>query len=146
MKLSAKILGLENVQKALLRLDPVGSEIMSTGLKQAAIMVHEEAVKSIRRRSAGRVYHRGRITHVASKPGDPPNVDTGELISGVTWEPQNGKALAVFVGTNVKHGVYMEFGTKDVAPRPWLLPALRKHQDKISKLFTSKALRKALKG
>lgn len=29
------------------------------------------------------------------------------------------------VGTNVEYGVYLEFGTRDMQPYPWLFPAAR---------------------
>jgi hypothetical protein len=33
-------------------------------------------------------------------------------------------AIFYRVGTDVKHGEYTELGTRDMAPRPWLRPAL----------------------
>src|SRR5690606_36820661 len=35
----------------------------------------------------GETYTRGGVTHVASQPGYPPNVDIGDLKASISWEP-----------------------------------------------------------
>ncbi|EYB67412.1 hypothetical protein DEIPH_ctg041orf0008 [Deinococcus phoenicis] len=62
--------------------------------------------------------------HTASAPGDPPAVDSGDLRNSIGV--QKIKDGHYRVGTNKKHGVYMEFGTRKVAARPWLRPSLEK--------------------
>jgi len=73
--------------------------------------------------------------HQASAPGDPPTTDTGELQQSIAFEVsadgREGK-----VGTNKAHGLYMEFGTHRVAPRPWLRIAFEQSEKEIIDIFT----------
>ena len=72
--------------------------------------------------------------HTASAPGDPPAVQTGTLRNSVqavqvdplTWEvgvagktkhPTSGEAVG-------KIALYLEFGTRTLAPRPFVRPTL----------------------
>lgn len=62
--------------------------------------------------------------HTASAPGDPPAVDTGRLRQSIT-------ALKIGpghwrVGTNVKYAIFLEFGTRRIAPRPFVRTAVAK--------------------
>lgn len=65
----------------------------------------------------------------ASKPGDPPNSDTGRLINSIRFRKDGN---AYLVGTNVPYGSYLEFGTQDMAPRPWLSVALALAADRMA--------------
>ena len=79
-----------------------------------------------------------------SKPGEPPHVDTGRLRASISvnWSGSgmdNGKtdamakdndgvtqptgAFRVRVGTNVEYGAALEYGTRNMEPRPYLRPA-----------------------
>jgi len=77
-----------------------------------------------------------------SKPGDPPNVDTGLLKRAVGFTKPS--LLVRYVGTglgsNAKTGYakHLEFGTRFMAPRPFLRPAFRKNRRKIQKLLGRK--------
>lgn len=55
-------------------------------------------------------------------------VDTGRLRSSITHmtKPSDG---AVYVGTNVEYGPYVELGTVHKAARPFLKPAAADHAD-----------------
>lgn len=138
MKLQAEISGSDALAKALKKLGPAAVQIFGEGLERAVIRIQEVAVKSMREVSQGRAYPRGGgKMHVASKPGDPPNIDTGWLAKNVTWEIDK-KALEARVGTNVEYGQNLETGTMEIAPRPWLGPALRKVRPEIVKFFRLK--------
>lgn len=74
----------------------------------------------------------------ASLPGEPPRVRTGQLTRGVDQETFRGRASGgVFftarVGTNLKKGFWLEVGTRRMAPRPWLRPALDNKRNQIVK-------------
>jgi hypothetical protein len=100
-------------------------------LKESAILVHEEAVKSIQdHRSAGRIYRRGARTHVASAPGNPPNTDTGKLVRSIRFEIDEASLRAV-VGTDLDYGRELEV-KRD---RAWLQPAYLKRKAEILKRF-----------
>jgi phage gpG-like protein len=84
---------------------------------------------------AGRVHDvRGRFAakhgknrHVASAPGDPPAVDTGNLRGSISWEWVGRNAR---VGTNVDYAPGLELGTLGhgghIAPRPFMRPSVER--------------------
>ena len=73
-------------------------------------------------------------THTASAPGDPPNSDAGNLASSIHMNP--GRLQAV-VFSNMKYAPYLEFGTQNMAERPFLWPAARQHEDDFTKRLDS---------
>lgn len=117
-------------------------------LEDSVLAIHADAVKSINEHSPGKIYtHRmatinGRVVpveernkpHIASKPGDAPNTDTGTLIKSIGFEVDKSNLEGV-VGTNLKYGKHLEFGTVNMEARPWLQPATRKNRDKVKKIF-----------
>lgn len=97
-------------------------------VEKTAINVQREAVRSIQRGpKTGRVYTRGGTTHRASAPGQPPATDTGALASSVQ-RVTSDDGMQAAVGTGLDYGAHLEFGTKDIEPRPWLYPALEKNR------------------
>jgi len=105
-------------------------------LKIGALEIQGTAKKSIQKHSAGKRYG----NHTASKPGDAPNTDTGRLVQSIQTDMQG---LVASVGTNLTYGKYLEYGTKNIEPRPWLQPALDANENRIEANFI-KAIRKAL--
>lgn len=69
----------------------------------------------------GRSTTRGSITHVASQPGYPPNVDTGTLRASIRKEKRGPYEYWVMDG--VEYGIWLEDGTPTIAPRPFMRPA-----------------------
>ena len=55
-------------------------------------------------------------------------VDTNRLASSVTHEVGDGE---VMIGTNVKYGKYLEYGTSRMPPYPWLFPAVELKKPEI---------------
>lgn len=53
-------------------------------------------------------------------------VDTGRLRNSITHEVAAGEH-AVYVGTNVEYGPYVELGTRNHAAQPFLRPAAEEH-------------------
>ena len=99
-------------------------------------LVEGEAKRSIQERSPGNTVTRyrsggGSYEHQASGPNEAPNTDTGRLVSSINTEITDD---GVYVGTSLEYGKYLEFGTKDMEERPWLIPALNKKSDDIIKL------------
>jgi hypothetical protein len=71
-----------------------------------------------------------------SKPGEPPRVVTGHFRESIANEPVEGSGgLVQRVGTPVKHGFWLEYGTVKMDPRPWLLPGLRKNLTAIRSII-----------
>lgn len=67
----------------------------------------------------GRMYGR----HQASAPGEAPATDTGHLVNSIHVDAGPGE-LAAEVVVGAEYGAYLEFGTTDMAPRPFLGPAV----------------------
>lgn len=69
----------------------------------------------------GRLYKRGNITHRASAPGQGPAVDTGRLRQSIAVVKVGDQHYRI--GTNVRYAPLLEFGTRHIAPRPFMRPA-----------------------
>jgi HK97 gp10 family phage protein len=78
-----------------------------------------------------------------SRPGEAPNTDTGRLAQSIKFEFEDD-GLKSLVGTNLKYGAALEFGTKNMAPRPWLSTAVLLTSKKVQDIF-QKAFKKAVK-
>lgn len=78
-----------------------------------------------------------KVNSYRSKPGEPPRVQTGRLRASITHEIHPTLPVGR-VGTNVKYGKFLEFGTRRMAPRPWLRVALALAQDKIKQIMSRK--------
>lgn len=64
---------------------------------------------------------------------------TGRLRASITHEIETGKdRVTGRVGTNVKYGVYQEYGTSKMSGQPYLRPALEKNKGKIKQLLKGK--------
>ena len=85
-------------------------------------------------KSKGREYLRGTVSHFASRPGYPPNGDTGFLAfsTSPTKTVKNG---AVYVRVVAKYAKALEYGklSKGLKPRPFVKPARQKLGAKIAK-------------
>jgi len=87
--------------------------------------------------------------HFAAAPGKPPAIDIGTLRASITSEvEQHGLSIdgrvgpdvekiaeKAPVGTDVNYGLYLEMGTPNMAPRPFLRPAIKKTRRKVVKIF-----------
>lgn len=128
-------------------------------MNKAAITVQATAKKLIGGAGSGRLYRRRKQTgkrgtftanqwHRASKPGDPPARDSGVLANSVTFEvSRKGDRIKGSVGPDINkikqqsprtdpdYGFFLEVGTRDIAKRPWLKPALIKSSRKILTFF-----------
>lgn len=74
----------------------------------------------------------------ASKEGEPPHRRTGRLarsIRAVALDLTDEVILRV--GTDVKYGLYLEFGTRRMGPRPFLRAALERNQGLFERVVFS---------
>ena len=98
----------------------------------AGLLVMNEAKRSIQSHSAGgRTYG----NHTASAAGQPPNTDTGFLVSNIFLDKDND-GMGADVESRADYSVYLEFGTREMQPRPFMQPALESQRAKIKSLFT----------
>ena len=90
---------------------------------------------------SGRTYYvpGTRKTYTASAPGQPPAQATSGLrqsIKGVI-EKVKGKVIGK-VGTDLDYGIMLQYGTRNMAARPWLDVAAKKASNKIKQIFSRK--------
>lgn len=71
----------------------------------------------------GMSYTRGGVTHVASQPGFPPNIDVGALVGSMHWETI--AQLTYHIMDGVEYGFMLEEGTSSILPRPFVQPVFK---------------------
>jgi len=132
--IKTNIRGINSTIRRFAELKRRGSEIVEEAVFDTATHTHRTAVQGIQKGPAsGRVYARylgrrgGRLKrprrHQASAPGEYPASDTGRLASSVQMDQQT--RMRIYVGTRVKYGRHLEYGTSRMAARPWLLPSFK---------------------
>jgi len=104
--------------------------------EQAGMMVQGTAVQSIASGAkGGRTYtlYNPRRVHTASAPGEPPAADTGYLQNNIIWEVDSD-GLSGDVVSRAEYSEFLEFGTRNMAARPFLQPAAEENRPKISRM------------
>lgn len=71
--------------------------------------------------------------HVPSRPGEPPNQNTGVL--GNNIEAVNVAPLRVEVRSTAPYARHLEYGTSKMAERPYMRPATARTRPKIVELI-----------
>lgn len=106
-------------------IDAITKKQINQHIARDIVAIHKEAVKGVQKKSSGetQVRYNPKRTVVASKPGDPPNTDLGSFVQSIQFDLDQNKMRGV-VGTNDKRGPWFEFGTSNMAARPWLTPAI----------------------
>lgn len=95
--------------------DPsVAIRTTKAALAAANLQVAGEIQADIQRKSA-------RLYPPASKPGQYPRMRTGEFNTGVYV---SGTANGIRVYSEAPHGVHLQYGTKNMEPRPWATKSL----------------------
>lgn len=134
-------MGVKGADKHLRRLRQMYGErvIREVGaaIYAAADYIRTEAALSITR---GSVSGRG---HVASKPGEPPNRDTGHLDSSIVVTRTG--PVSASISANAPHAKPLEFGTSKMAARPFMRPAASRGRRVVTDLVT-KAIQRANRG
>ncbi len=105
----------------------------SKNLMKACLFLEREIKISMKAKGTGIKWPGSSYT--SSAPGEPPATQTGTLIRSMTSEVEK---LVGRVGTNLKYGLYLEIGTKNIVPRPYLRPAFEKKKDKIAEIISGR--------
>lgn len=122
--ISIQIEGLDELRQALATAKQEVRKAANEEVRKATFRVQTAAIKRIQQGSkTGETYEKysPRRTHQASAPGQPPASDTGRLASSIE---NRTDGLEGVVFTRVDYGRYLEFGTRKISARPWLLPSL----------------------
>lgn len=128
--------GDKKLMDAIMGLEKSSLKDVDTGLAKMAYSIDREAKKSIQGGArSGRVYKRRSITHKASAPGEPPKTDTGQLVRNITVRRLSLASYDVGSRKGAPHGYFLEFGTRNMMPRPWLTPAVEKVLKNFGKFF-----------
>lgn len=97
---------------------------LSKIVKQAALDLKSTMEQSFRPPKHGKLYIRGGRVHQSSKEGEAPAKDTGVLKDSIQITNLDAYTSKVTVGS--EYGAYLEFGTKRMGARPFVVPAINK--------------------
>jgi len=145
LKILGTISGIKGLEKKLEKFEKETLSRQVEAMQEATILVHSTAVRLLQDNSSGtpvRRYNPKRIA-IASKPGSAPNTDTGRAVQSIKMDFQKS-GLIGRVGTNLKYLAALEFGTKNIKPRPWLSTAIALAAKEVNLIF-AKALTRAAK-
>lgn len=132
---------IRNRDKLRLRFKQITSPAATAKL-QKALRVGGEMIQAAAQISitTGAVSGKG---HIPSKPGEPPNNDSGVLAGSI--ETNDTGRLEVTVSANAEYAVPLEFGSSKMAPRPFMRPARDKKRDEV-KATIARAVEHILQG
>ena len=132
--MSLKIEGLDELNATLAKLPMEFEREAAKLVNSTANGIRNNAIRMIQRPSAGGVTYEKynpRRTHTASAAGEPPNTDTGRLIGSIRVQ-QAGRATAEVIA-GVDYARYLEFGTRHMAARPFMTPAVEQERSKFER-------------
>ena len=140
----SKVLGLDKIQKKLDKMQASMLEGQVQAVAESTLLVHQYAVESLQKNSGGTpvIRYKPRRLVVASKPYTPPNSDTGRAVQSIKFDFTKA-GMTGRVGTNLRYLAWLEFGTEDIQPRPWLSTALLKASKEVAEIF-SKHLKRSV--
>ena len=146
MKTKIKIKNLSRLERKLLRIPSDVLKPLKRQLFLSANTVSTTAIKGIQGGSrTGVIYYRGGKSSQRSGPGEYPKTDRGGLVSSIFVKPIKAiGGLGYAVGTKIKYGIALEFGTRKMAARPWLFPSFKSNVKEI-KRDVKRTLNKVLK-
>ena len=105
---------------------------------EATQVVRTQVLETLAGSRRGKTYYvpGTRRTYTASAPGEPPAQATAELRQSIETSVEGeGKEVIGIVGTNKIQGKMTEFGTRNMAPRPWLRISFEKAELKVKSIL-----------
>lgn len=114
----------------------VGDEL-ERNMKVAVIFVRDEVKKKLNRGQPTRTLRSGSIIGLdPSSPGEPPKKITAQLMNSIrTKVIRTTRRITGLVGTNLKKGKWLEYGTSKMKPRPYLRPTITENRRKIGRII-----------
>lgn len=132
--ISGKVTGAKLLDKKLGAVVKSAVKNSEIAVQKATLRLHEEAVKIVGENEGGSQQQRYKPNRVVSvsDPFEPPHKDKGILQKSIKFNFKKGTGE---VGTNLKYGAWLEFGTERMAPRPWLAVAVDRVSKEIGEIF-----------
>lgn len=125
MTITIELAGSKELQAALQRASGEVRDAVSRAVVGTALELQGNIKTSIARGPAsGRTYqkYKPRRVHTASAPGQPPMSDTGRLVNSIEFDKVGD--LTATVGSKLAYALYLEYGTRRMAARPFFRPAV----------------------
>jgi hypothetical protein len=121
--ITARFENMQAVNAALRQYGEQAERAIGLAVQATALEVRGDIQRRIQRGpKTGQVYVRGNVTHQASAPGEAPATDTGTLASSISYRMV--RAMTAEIESRLPYATYLEFGTRNIAPRPAWTPAL----------------------
>lgn len=99
-------------------------------IRQFIYDLRNRMIVSFNEPRSGREYKRGSRVHQASAPGEAPGVDTGNLQNSIQVEFPSPIKGVLTIGA--EYAQFLEDGTGRIAPRPFVVPALKGALEQLS--------------
>lgn len=128
--MTASLTGTAELKRALAEFGIQADKRIKGIVQGTAQNIRTHAIKSIQRGTkSGIVYEKTspKRTHRASAPGEAPATDTGRLAGSIRADIEGLKAEVV---ADTEYAAWLEFGTQNIQPRPFLVPALEVERPK----------------
>lgn len=110
-------------------------------IQDSTNLVLNTASNSIRSGGSGRTYQKynPRRQHTASAEGQPPASDLGVLVNSLSTKvKRRGDKVIGQIIASAPYAPFLEFGTSNMRPRPFMQPALERNRARIRKKFKDK--------
>lgn len=110
-------------------------------MAEATQAVRTQVLETLSGNRSGRTYYvpGTKRTYTASSPGEPPAIATSELFKSISTAVEGvARTIIGLVGTDKIQGKMTEFGTRNMAPRPWLKISFEKSLGKVKSIFGRK--------
>ena len=132
--LGIKIEFKRNLNKVIDALDSIAGQRMT----EACIHVQNKTKEKLSGKRTGRVYRvpGTKKTYVASAPGEPPAVMTGQLRTSIKYRIVGDMKVTGEVGSELKKAPMLEFGTRKMAARPFLRPTFQEELPEIKNILS----------
>ncbi len=115
----------------------------SKRMLEAVNEVRNVTLETLSGSRSGRTYYvpGTKRTYTASAPGQPPAIATSDLFKSIKISVgSEGRDIVGIVGTDQKYGPMLEFGTRKMAPRPWLRRSFDNALPKVKQILSRKWL------
>jgi len=90
-------------------------------METACIYAEGRVKDALSQTGSGKTYKIEGRHHVASAPGEPPTVLTGDLRASLDhWVAKLGREIVGIISVNTEYAPKLEFGTRKMAPRPFM--------------------------